>query len=93
MDRKKQYWRQISREKIIKEWHRNRKKIHIAAAIKNKKKRILKLRLGGRMTMNPRSIKKGIRGSITIFTSRTTFHKFLCRMACLIGFLVRSVDG
>ena len=61
-NRKGEFWKQLSREKFIKEVDKNTKYFHLLANMKRRNKHIFELLVGGRSIHNPRRIKQEIRG-------------------------------
>ena len=60
-DRKCSFWRQLSREKAIKEMDRNSKFFHAVATVRSRRKNITQIRRGRRVFRAPRAIKAEVR--------------------------------
>ena len=60
-ERKGSLWKQLSRERFLKDLHRNTKYFHTLANMKKRKKHILELKVDVRTTQKQRRIKQDIR--------------------------------
>ena len=60
-DRKNNYWRQLSREKVIKGMDNNLKYFHAVASVRNRRKAMLQIKKGRRIIKSPRMIKLEVR--------------------------------
>ena len=73
--RKGEFWKQLSKEKYMKDVDKKSNYFHSIASMKKRKKQILQLTISGRNIQNCRRIKKEIRGYFKIFISRNAYQE------------------